>query len=1024
MPRLKVDLLPADHSASFSIGFSYPQSSPAVVEQQVTSLVEGACAQLQQVKKITSVSNYNGGVITISFDPTADIDFKQFELTALIRQIFPKLPQQVSYPILTRGIANRQNRSPLLVYSINAPLQTVGIKEEMEGLFARTFAGVPDVGEISVSGAESAQITLQYNKAQCEILRVRPEDIINAIESYFSASYVGSIQKENGESYFVKLNPRQASIAEIENIFLLNDSKEMVQLKNVARVYIENKENQRYFRINGKNSVRVSIYGKQDENSLLASKRIKKIMKRLTLQLPQGFQLIQDHDDTEFLNAELLKGAQRAAIAVIILMVFILVFYRNAKYLANLLSALLVSLFLTILLVWLLGLTIHLYTIAGLAISFGMMMDNAIVMLDYYHQWKDKRVFAALLTSTLVTVAAISLVFLLPSEQRNQLADFSIIIIIALISSLLSVFWFTPGLYKLTIEGIKSRRDTSRQPDKRNALAATFIKVYSSTITSIARYRPVFVALLILSFGIPVFLLPAKWEGRQWYHDWYNQSIGSQRYQTQIKPIVDKWLGGTSRIFSTQVSQNSGFRDPEQTKLYVNARLPYGNTPQQMNGIIIDFEQFLTRIEGVEKFITTIYSGQRGLIEIYFKEEVANSSLPYQLKSKLIARSLDWGGVEWNIYGVGLGFNNAGSNELPSFSVMMKGYNYYELEKQAMRLSAYLTSNERVKNVNINERLSYEERQSKEYVLNLEYRKMALHNTSKEEIFSTVRALSKPQESGHRIAFNHTFYNMVIKESGADNYSNYDLFARPMRLDSSRVIRIGDFGQLQLSSTENSIHREDRQYVRMVGFEYAGLQKFGKEYLQRTLDHFNQNIPIGYTATIKTYQWSLSGSNSTYQLLFLLIGIIFLLCSVLFENLKQAFCIISIIPISFIGIFVAFSFNELYFDQGGYASFVLSGGLVSNAAIFIINDCNHQRKSQPGKSWNAIVIDAISNRAHTILLTSISTCCGLFPFLIGGQNEVFWYSLAIGTIAGLLFSLLAIFFVLPVFLWHSRIHRP
>jgi multidrug efflux pump subunit AcrB len=140
----------------------------------------------------------------------------------------------------------------------------------------------------------------------------------------------------------------------------------------------------------------------------------------------------------------------------------------------------------------------------------------------------------------------------------------------------------------------------------------------------------------------------------------------------------------------------------------------------------------------------------------------------------------------------------------------------------------------------------------------------------------------------------------------------------------------------------------------------------------------------------------------------------------LFENLKEPFFIISMIPLSFIGLFLTFAWGGFYFDQGGYAAFVMLGGLVTNAAIFIVNDFNNLRKKKPAALYNRLLIKAAANRARTIFLTTISACCGLIPFLIEGQNEVFWFSLAAGTIGGLLFSLCAVFVVLPVLLWKKR----
>jgi len=147
----------------------------------------------------------------------------------------------------------------------------------------------------------------------------------------------------------------------------------------------------------------------------------------------------------------------------------------------------------------------------------------------------------------------------------------------------------------------------------------------------------------------------------------------------------------------------------------------------------------------------------------------------------------------------------------------------------------------------------------------------------------------------------------------------------------------------------------------------------------------------------------------------LLIVAIFFMCTILFENFRQPFLIIFLIPISFIGLFLIFSLFGFSFDQGGFAAFVMLGGLAVNAGIFILNDFNNRS----GRNENRRLLKSIAGKAIPILLTVLSTCFGLVPFLIEGQNEIFWFSLAIGTIGGLVFSMVGVFWVLLVMMWRK-----
>ena len=163
--------------------------------------------------------------------------------------------------------------------------------------------------------------------------------------------------------------------------------------------------------------------------------------------------------------------------------------------------------------------------------------------------------------------------------------------------------------------------------------------------------------------------------------------------------------------------------------------------------------------------------------------------------------------------------------------------------------------------------------------------------------------------------------------------------------------------------------------------------------------------------------WGDSG-GSPYWLLVLVIAIIYFICSVLFESLRQPLVIIVMIPISFIGVFLTFYLFELKFDQGGFASFVLLSGLVVNAGIYLINDYNIFRSGgvAPGL---VTYLRAYNRKIVPIMLTVLSTVLGLVPFVVISR-EPFWFSFAAGAMGGMLFSIVAILFFLPVFLPMKR----
>jgi len=1009
IPYLRIDLVPQETAATLTVSYTLHNASPEVVEQQATAPLENALSQLAHLRTIESKSSYNHGQIILTFDKRADMSMKKFEAASIIRQVYSQLAGGLSYPQVAQSSGKEmREKSPLLVYTVTGPASAYEVKRTADELFRKPLSLISGLHELLFSGSESLQVVVKYDQLKATSYGIDLNTIPSLIQSQFRTDYSGSVVS-HGNEYFVKIQGEEQNLTSIAHTDLLQG----VKLRDIARVSLEEAEPQHYFRINGMNAITLSVYAREGENTIVLADQIKATMEAATLTLPPGYETRLEYDDTEYIRKELRKNYLRTSLSVSILVLFILLSYRNWRYLVTLVMSLMVNVSLTILLAWYFTINIHLYTLAGVAISFGIMIDNAIVMVDYYHQHRNRRVFLALLGATLTTIAALLLVFLLPEEDRKNLTDFVSIIALALGTSLLSSLLFTPGLYDLLFVNRSHVGEHVIGKYNKRIRHLKFFERYESVIGFLARYRKTCLLFLVLLFGIPVFMLPSKWEG----HEWYNRTIGSDTYQETIRPHSDKLLGGTLRLFVRNVFEKSSYRDATQTKLFVNAELPYGNTLEQMDFIIGRMEEYLAGVTGVDKYVTRVHSGQHASIEITFMKEQENTSLPFQLKARLIAQSLDWGGVSWRVYGVGQGFSNASGEEIPSFRVKMKGYNFDELERQATVLSEKLLAHQRIQKVNIDERLSYFEKSSREYVLTLDSYLLRLKNQTSADVIRQLQAISKPAGASTHILLDNTLTPLIIQENKASDFSTWQMMEAPLQLSDGKSIRLKEAATLNLQQTSGTIYKEDRQYIRMIGFDYYGSHHFGDKFLNEKLNEMKTEMPIGYTTDKQSWQWDFGRVKRQYSLIALLLLANFIICSILFESLRQPFFIIATIPVSFIGLFLIFAVFDFHFDQGGYAAFVVLGGLVVNASIFIVNDFNNRRFRM--KTHNRTLIKTVVNRGRTILLTVLSTCCGMIPFLIEGQKEVFWFSLAIGTIGGLIMSLFAVFVVLPVMMWKN-----
>lgn len=985
---LEINFTPSNESSSFIVSFSSGRNEPPLVtEEKVTSIVEGALSTLTGLKEIKSVSRYGGGYVTVRFDEVANLQSKRLEVLTALRQVRPQLPATVPFPSIDLG-NHEDKEEPLLIYSLTSSLPTSEIVELANAQVVPAMGLNLGIKRVELSSDSRPSVIITFDSHRLRDHELAMADLQRALFSTVRNEQIGTITSR-GCTKSVSLNTLPQDITDLLELPLTSE----LRLGDLAEVKIAERRPGYISRLNGKNAVLVKIFAHESENKPKLAAAVQSEVDDLDKVLPENLQLSLSYDDTEFITKELAKISKRAMLSIVILSVLILLVYRRWKQLVVLMGSVLVTIGISALVMYFFRVPVHLYTIAGLTISFGLVIDNSIMVIDHIRRKQNLKVIIALLAATLTTIAALLVIFVLPSEERVGLGDFAIAITIALCASLVVSLFFTPSLS--SVVGVK-RSDKPTSVRIRRRLAKTQ-NSYFCFLVFLSRYRKLLLALLILCFGLPVYMVPKTIEGV----DVYNRTIGSEIYQQRIRPVTDKVLGGMLRSFYLNVFESGGYRTPEKTKLYVSASLDEGHTIEQMDAIVRNVETYLDNVEGLDSYRTSIYSGKYAQVVIEFTEETGQSSLPYILKNRLIQRSLDWGGVDWSVYGVGRGFSNAAGESLPSFRLKLKGYNYQELEGVAEDLASRLLTHPRIKEVNINDRISWRDTNTEQFVL-----KPTDHVVLESYLASLgyVSDISPAMSPVNYITVGNVQFPMNFEAEDAKCFS---IFRLQNESPNMPLVANSVFDRKLKSG---ALYREDRSYVRVLSFEYYGSYRFGDEYLKKVLNSYM--FPPGYTHERVEYEWYVGKAKRQYAIILLVLVVVFVICAATFESLRLPVLIILMIPLSFIGIFITFSWGGFYFDQGGYAAFILLAGIVVNATIFILSEA----RSLPPQNWNANVIKACNRKFIPILLTVLSTCLGLVPFLIDGQQEVFWFSFAVGVIGGLLFSMLLVSVAFPIFL--------
>lgn len=749
VPLLPVKLAPSRTLPGLTVSFSMPGNSSRVIEAEVTSKLEAMMARVKGIRKVNSTSDNGSGSISLELDKHADIDVTRFEVSTIIRQTWPQLPEGVSYPQISTRRSDDKASRPFITYTLNAPANPILIQQYAEENIKPVLGQLKGIYKVELNGATPMEWQLEYDSDQLSRLGITLQAVQRAINRHYEKEFLGicSIEKGAEGREWIRL-VRTSTEKEMEfepgAIQLQAEDGTMVMLDKLIKVRHVEERPQSYYRINGLNSVYLYITAEETANQLNLSGEVKHLMGELQQKMPPGYEVHISYDATEYIQKELDKIYFRTGLTVLILLLFVALITRNLRYLFLIVASLVVNISVAVILYYTFGLEMQLYSLAGITISLNLVIDNTIVMTDHILHRRNLKAFVSVLAATLTTIGALVIIFFLDEKIRLNLQDFAAVVIINLAVSLFVALFFVPSMIDKIGLKKKKRRKRRRfllRPTFMKRLTVYFTRFYQGLIYYLCRFRVIACLLLLLGFGLPVFMLPEKMEGEGKWVEYYNKVFDNSTFKDKVKPVINKALGGSLRLFAEKVYEGSYFnRDEGEVVLSVYATLPNGSTLEQMNVLIKRMETYLSDFKEIRQFQTYIYNARQANIQIYFTKENQRSGFPYTLKANIISKALTLGGGSWSVYGLqDQGFSNDVRESAGSFRVKLYGYNYDELSYWTERLKEKLLLHRRIKEVTVNSEFSWWKDDYSEFYLDLDRLRMAKENVTATQLFTALR---------------------------------------------------------------------------------------------------------------------------------------------------------------------------------------------------------------------------------------------------------------------------------------------
>jgi hydrophobic/amphiphilic exporter-1 (mainly G- bacteria), HAE1 family len=1021
--NIPLELLPDTQLPRLSVQVRWQGASPEAVEAFVTSPIEGTIRQVRGVQKVTSTSQAGMATIQIEFARPTDMDFTRLELSERLAGLRGTLPPRVVpqvLPYVPREF--RQQQRPFLEYTVTGPYTPEALRAHVQDVLGPEINQVRGVSDVEVSGGRDRVLEIEMDARRVEALGLSPFQVRQLIQELEYIREAGMVET-GGALRTVAIRQRAESVDDLLQLPLLTDHGRIVRLRDVARVHDTYEDVREHYRIDGFPAVSFTVHKEAGTNVVRVADAVKARIADLETLHPAGVRLILDEDESDAVRTQLSDLRNRALIAAVVIFLVLLLFLQSLRAAAIVFTTIAFSVLITLNLIYWGGFTLNVLTLMGIAMGFGLMVDNAIVVLENTYRRRklgDTPELAAergagdvvlpILAATLTTVVVLIPFVYLQGELQTYYVPLAIVVGFSLLASLFVAFSFIPGLASRVLGSVRPDDASRALPGVARAYAEDLV-VGARRATGLRTWRAersrrrVEHRRRVAGTGA---------SGMAWYLRLYATLVGTTLRHPVLTVLAALLLLGYSwRQFDEHVTRGVLWGNwwGQQNYIDIQVRMPRGEDIERVDALARYFEARLRAMPEVERFVTRV-TPTFSRTEVTFPDSLEATGIPEAIKEQLLAYSYQFGGVDVRVYGYGPSFYGGGSSP-PNYSIQVYGYNYEKVREIAEDLGRRLEQFSRIREVDTNSSGRWVRERETELVLDLDRQALALHDLTARDVVWQVAAATQSSAYDADVRIGGEELQFSVKLAGN---RDLDLLALQDLLVPSPMgaaVRLGDVARVQERSMLSRIEREDQRYRRFIAYEFRGPTRLGDRVQEAVLEA--TFLPAGYAIeTGNDWRWSTEEKRQIYGVLALAIILVLMVTAALFESIRQPFTVLLTVPMALIGVFLIFRYTGASFTREAYIGVIMMAGIVVNNAILLVDHVNHLRRVD-GMALEAATIRGTLERVRPILMTSTTTIVGLLPLVLfsASANENIWNALAYALIGGLASSTVLVLTVTP-----------
>mgnify|MGYP001269000676 CR=1 FL=1 len=981
--RMGVSQLPDVDFPVLTVNVTWEGAAPEVVETEVTDALEDAVMSVQGIKEVSSVSRQGSAVVTIEFDLNKDIDVALQEVQSKIAQAQRTLPKEIDPPVISKSNPEDQ---PIMWLAFSGDRDMRFIMQYTRDFLKDRFTTVSGVGEVFLGGYVEPNLRVWLDAEKMAQYEVTVQDVAAAIEAQHAEVPAGRIETGSQELN-VRVMGEATTVKEFGRLIIPTRSGAPIyrtlRISDVATLDDGLADIRRISRSNGQPAVGLGIRKQRGANAVAVSRAVRARMEEIQKDLPDGLRLVVNFDKTRFVSDSIHEMAQTLVLAALFTSLVCWVFLGSFSSALNVVLAIPTSIIGAFLILYFCGFTLNTFTLLGLSLCIGIVVDDAIMVLENIVRHREEglsRVKAAIVGAREITFAAMA----------SALAILAIFLPVVFMKGIIGKFFFQFGvtlsvavslslLEALTLAPMRCSQflrvgHTTAMGRLVDRLMAVLARGYRRSLEKCLSWRWTVVGIALAIFvggfgllkGVKKEFVPAQ-----------DQSVFLVRLKTE--------LGSSIEFTDAAVKKCEAFMSarPEVNRVYAAVG---GFGGGEVNSAIM--------------FISMKDPGDRPVADPFVRPPSQQEFIAHIRKELNKVPGIERAGVQ------DLSLSGFSSQRGYPVEFTVRGPNWEKLAEVAHTLMAKMTDSGLMVDIDTDYQLGMPEVR-----VAPDREKASARGVTVTSIGTTINAMiggvraGKYTQGGKR-------YDIRLRLATKDRRQTNDIERIFVRNNRGETVRLSEVVGLKEKPSLLTITRRNRE--RAVGvFANIAPGKSQGEALAFLETAAREATPEGYRVV-------LSGSAETFKdsfqsLLFALVLGIFVAYMVLgaqFNSFVHPWTVLMALPFSITGAFIALRLTGISLNIYSMIGLLLLMGIVKKNSILLVDFTNERRKK--GFNVRQALLEACPTRLRPILMTSVSTIAGAIPAAVSvGAGAESIRPMAVVVIGGMILSTLLTLFVVP-----------